>query len=185
MEITLNLASPETLRRRQLRHLAVGGLCLSVLLGLGNVLLYTLSQADLRSSEEQLRQQQELVQERERNLASLPHRLSPKELEHFGSRIALYNRIIQGANYSFSRLLFELERAIPPNVTLTEIRPDLGGEAVTFLGNAKSMEDLLRCIEQLKGQEAFHQVYLLNHAEEKGNTGLRFTISLKYRGDAA
>jgi len=185
MDITLNLASPAIRKRRRLYQLAVGGLCLSLLLGLGNALLYHISQADLRSSQEQLRQQQELVQEKERVLASLPHRLSPKELEHFGSRITLYNRIIHGASYSFTRLLFELERAIPPNVALTEIRPDLGGGAVTFFGNAKSMEDLLHCIERLKGQEAFHQVYLLNHAEEKGNTGLRFVITLKYRGDAA
>jgi Tfp pilus assembly protein PilN len=185
MDITLSLASPAIRKRRRLHLLAAGGLCLNLLIGLGNGLLYTLSQADLRSSEEQLRQQQELVQERERALGSLPQRLSAKELEHFGARIDLYNRIIHGANYSFTRLLFELERAIPPNVTLTEIRPDLGGGAVTFLGNAKSMEDLLRCIDRLKGQEAFHQVYLLNHAEEKGNTGLRFTISLKYREDAA
>jgi hypothetical protein len=185
MDITLNLASPAIRKRRRLQLLAVAGLCLSLLLGLGNALLYTLSQADLRSSEEQLRQQQELVRERERALASLPQRLSAKELERFGSRIDLYNRIIHGANYSFTRLLFDLERAIPPNVTLTEIRPDLGGGAVTFLGNAKSMEDLLRCIDRLKGQEAFHQVYLLNHAEEKGSAGLRFTISLKYREDAA
>jgi Tfp pilus assembly protein PilN len=184
MDITLNLASPEVRKRRRVYQLAVGGLCLNLLLGLGNALLYHISQSDLRSTEEQLRQQRELVQQKERGLASLPHRLSPKELEHFGSRIGLYNRIIQGANYSFTRLLFELERAIPPNVMLTEIRPDLGGGAVTFLGHAKSMEDLLRCMERLKGQETFHQVYLLNHAEEKGNTGLRFTISLKYRGDA-
>ena len=69
MDMTLNLASPAIRKRRRLHQLAVGGLCLNLLLGLGNVLLYTLSQADLRSSEEQLRQQQELVQERERNLA--------------------------------------------------------------------------------------------------------------------
>ena len=84
MDVTLNLASPAIRRRRRLHLLAVGGLCLNLLLGLGNALLYTLSQADLRSSEEQLRQQQELAQERESVLASLPHRPSPKELEHFG-----------------------------------------------------------------------------------------------------
>ncbi|MCI0409485.1 MAG: hypothetical protein L0191_13155, partial [Acidobacteria bacterium] len=69
------------------------------------------------------------------------------------------------------------------DASLEGLEPDVR-RAVTFLGNAKSMEDLLRCIELLKGQEAFHQVFLLNHAEEKGNTSLRFTISLKYRGDA-
>src|SRR3990172_8874591 len=172
MDMTLNLASPAIRKRRRLHHLAVGGLCLNLLLGLGNALLYTLSQADLRSSEEQLRQQQELVQERERILASLPHRLSPKELEHFGSRIALYNRIIQGANYSFTRLLFALERALPPTVPLPAIRPDRGGGAVTFWGKAKSMEDRLRCSEGLKGQEAVHQGCLRKHAEEKGSTSL-------------
>lgn len=185
MDIILNLASPEIRKRRRLYHLAVAGLCLSLLLGLGNGLFYWVSQADLRSAEEQLRQQQETVQERERALAALPHRLSPKEVERFGARIALYNRLILGANYSFTRLLFELERAIPANVTLTEIQPDLGGGAATLSGMAKAMEDLLRCIERLREREAFHQVYLLNHSMEKDSSSVRFTISLRYREEAA
>ena len=54
MDITLNLASPEILKRRHLYHLAVGGICLSVLLGFGNLLLYRSSQADLRIAEQRM-----------------------------------------------------------------------------------------------------------------------------------
>ncbi len=185
MDITLNLASSDIRKRRRLYHLAVGGLCLNLLLGLGNFLLYRSSQAELRISEKRLRQYQARVRERERSLAILPHRFSPKEMEHLAERIDLYNRIIQGANFSWTRLLFDLERAIPANVTLGEIQPDFGKGEVTLSGTAKSMEDILRCVRRLKERDAFHQVYLLNHAGEEGNTTLRFTISLRYRRETA
>jgi hypothetical protein len=184
MEITLNLASPAMRRRRRLYRLGVAGLCLNVLLGIGNVLLYRASQAELRVAEERLREYRTAVQEGERVLAALPQRLSAEELDHFGGRITLYNRIIQGANFSFTRLLFELERGVPANVTLTEIQPDLGAGGVTLSGMAKTMEDLLRCVERLKEREAFQQVYLLNHTVEKRTGALQFTISLRVRGEA-
>lgn len=185
MDLILNLASSDVRKRRRLRQLAVGGLCLNLLLGLGNFLLYRSSQADLQSAEARLHRVQEAVRQRENSLAALPHRLSPKEIEQFGARIALYNQIIQGANFSWTRLLFQLERAIPAHVTLSEIQPDFGGGSVTLSGTAKTTEDVLRCVQRLKEREAFHQVYLLNQRAKKGNTPVEFTISLHYRGEGA
>ncbi|MFQ5848658.1 MAG: PilN domain-containing protein [Candidatus Methylomirabilales bacterium] len=185
MDLTLNLASSDVRKRRRLRHLAVGGLCLNLLLGVGNFLLYRSSRADLQSAEVRLHRVQEAVRQREDSLAALPQRLSPKEMKRFGARIALYNRIIQGANFSWTRLLFELERAIPAHVTLSEIQPDFGEGSVTLSGTAQTMEDVLRCVQRLKERDAFRQVYLLNHAVEKGNTSVRFTVSLHYQGEAA
>jgi Tfp pilus assembly protein PilN len=184
MDISLNLVSPAVRKRRRLYHLAVGGIGLSVLLGIGNILMHLSVQAELRLAEERLREYQESIQQSEQILATLPQRLSPQEVERFGERIALYNRIIQGANFSFARLLFELERVIPANVTLTEIQPDFSAGGVTLSGMAKTMDDLLRTVERLKERQTFHQVYLRDHAVEKRTNALQFTISLQYRGEA-
>ena len=43
----------------------------------------------------------------------------------------------------------------------------------------------IAAVRRLKERDAFHQVYLLNHAGEEGNTTLRFTISLRYRRETA
>lgn len=188
MEITLNLVSSEILKRRRLYHLAVGGLCLSLLLGLGNFVLYRSSQADFRIAEQRLQRYQDAVREREQSIATLTSHLTPQEVEHLGARVKLYNRIIQGAAFSWSHLLFELERAIPATVALGEIQPKFAEGNVILTGTAKTMDDLLRCVRRLKDRDSFHQVYLLSHEAKKGrtgNSGMHFTISLRYRGEAA
>jgi len=185
MDITLNLASPEILKRRRLHYTAVGGICLSVLLGFGNLLLYRSSQADLRIAAQRIREAQEAIQKREHSLATLPDRLPSAEMARLDARVKLYNRIIKGANFSWSGLLFELERAIPANVALDEIHPDFGEGGVTLVGTAKSMEDLLRCVQGLKERDAFHQVFLRDHQVKEKDATVGFTISLRYRGEAA
>lgn len=188
MEITLNLVSLEIQKRRRLHHLAVAGLCLSLLLGLGNFLLYRSSRADLRIAEQQVEHYQEAFRKREQGLATLTSRLAPQEVKGLGARVNLYNQIIQGAAFSWSQLLFELERAIPANVALVEIQPNFAEENVILVGTAQTMEDLLLCVRRLKERDVFHHVYLLRHEEEenqKGSGRMQFTISFRYRGQAA
>lgn len=188
MEITLNLVSLEVQRRRRLYQLAVGGLCLGLLLALGNFFLYRSSQADLRIAEQRLARYQHAVGQREQSLATLTTRLTPQEVDRLGERVKLYNGIIEGATFSWSQLLFELERAIPANVALVEIQPHFIDGNITLTGTAKAMEDLLRCVRRLKERDTFHQVYLLKHEALKGRTGasrMQFIISLRYQGEAA
>ncbi|MEE8283065.1 MAG: PilN domain-containing protein, partial [candidate division NC10 bacterium] len=100
----------------------------------------------------------------------------------------LYNQIIQGSTFSWSHLLFELERAIPANVALVEIQPNFVEGDIILTGTAKTMEDLLGCVRSLKERDAFYQVYLLKHAVNKDRTrggGMQFSVSLRYRGEAA
>ncbi|MFQ5883144.1 MAG: PilN domain-containing protein [Candidatus Methylomirabilales bacterium] len=188
MDITLNLVSPEIQKRRRLRHLAVGGLCLSLLLGLGNFFLYRSSRADLRIAEQRRERYQQAVQKREDTLATLTRGLAAHKVEHLDDRVKLYNGIIQGAAFSWSHLLFELERAIPANVALVEIQPNFVEGDIILAGTAKTMEDVLRCVRSLKDRDAFYQVYLLKHEVKKdrtGGSGMQFSISLHYRGEAA
>jgi hypothetical protein len=188
MEITLNLVSPEIQKRRHLRHLAVAGLCLSLLLGLGNFFLYRSSRADLRIAEQQRQRYQQGVQKREESLATLTRRLTSQQVEGLDARVKLYNGIIQGSTFSWSHLLFELERAIPANAALVEIQPNFVKGDIILAGTAKTMEDVLRCVRSLKERDVFYQVYLLKHEVNKDRTGgggMQFSISLRYRGEAA
>lgn len=188
MEITLNLVSPEIQKRRRLRHLAVAGLCLSLLLGLGNFFLYHSSRADLRIAQQRRERYQQSIRKREESLATLTRRLPAQQVEGLDARVKLYNRIIQGSTFSWSHLLFELERAIPANVALVEIQPNFVEGEIIMVGTAKTMEDVLRCVQSLKERDVFYQVYLLKHEVNKDRTGgggMKFSVSLRYRGEAA
>jgi Tfp pilus assembly protein PilN len=186
MEITLNLISPERKRRRRLRRLGLLGLFVGLLLAVANSSLYRSSREEQSRWEGRGGALREEVAKAERNLATLQGRLSPAERERLVERVKLYNDIIQGAAFSWSRLLFELEQSLPRSIALLEIQPDFAATRVTLTGEAKTMEDLLQCVRRLQERERFQQVYLLQHGvkgEPPGPTKVRFTISLRYRGD--
>jgi len=186
MEITLDLISPETQRRRRLRRLGLLGLSVSLLLTLGNVALYRSYGEEQSRWEGRIASLREEISKAQRNLGTLQSRLSPEERERLVERVKLYNGIIQGAAFSWSRLLLELEQSLPRSIALVEIQPDFAATRITLMGEAKTMEDLLQCVRRLQERERFQQVYLLQHGVKKGQTGttkVSFTISLRYRGD--
>lgn len=186
MEITLNLISPEITRRRRLRRLGLLGLLLSLLFAGGNVYLHRLYREEHSRWEGRVTLLREEVTKVQQDLAALARRLPPEERERLVERVKLYNGIIQGAAFSWSRLLFELEQSLPPNVALMEIQPDFAANRITLTGEARTMEDLLQGVRKLQGRERFQQVYLLQHGVKKGQPGatkVGFTISLRYRGE--
>lgn len=186
MEITLSLISPEIQRRHRLRRLGLLGLFVSLLFTLVNSALYRSYREEQSRWAGQVAVLQQEVLQAERNLTVLQSRLSPEQRERLVERVKLYNSIIQGAAFSWSRLLFELEQSLPTNIALLEIQPDFAASRVTLTGEAKTMEDLLQCVRRLQERERFQQVYLLQHAVKSGQTGptkVSFTISLRYRGE--
>jgi Tfp pilus assembly protein PilN len=186
VEITLNLISPEKRRRHRLRRLGLLGLLVSLLLAGGNVYLHRLYREQQSQWEGRAASLREEIAKAGQSLTALQSRLSPKERERLVERVKLYNGIIQGAAFSWSRLLFELEQTLPTNIALVEIQPDFAANRITLTGEAKTMEDLLQCVRRLQERERFQQVYLLQHGVKRGQTGttkVSFTISLRYRGE--
>ena len=48
-----------------------------------------------------------------------------KLLKQYEAKVAVYNQILEASAFSWTALLMELERSVPPSVFLKEIQPDL------------------------------------------------------------
>lgn len=118
--------------------------------------------------------------------APLGEPLAPGGSKALRARIDRYNRILEAAAFSWSGLLSEFERAVPPDVALAAIQPDIGASTVTVHGLARRFDDIGAFLRALEDRPAFQEVYLLHQAERKGQGGaegaLEFTVSMRYRG---
>ena len=72
-------------------------------------------------------------------------------IKRYEARVAAFNQILEASSFSWTALLLELERSVPPAVFLSEIHPDLATGVVRLRGVARSFDDLtllLRGLEQ-------------------------------------
>ncbi|MFB3818711.1 MAG: PilN domain-containing protein [Candidatus Methylomirabilales bacterium] len=108
----------------------------------------------------------------------------------YEAKVAALNRILEASAFSWTGLLFELERAVPPEVELREIHPDPSTGKVSLAGAAKSEEAVSRLVRGLGQRPAFRDVYLLREAERQvpasaGRPARRevsFSLNLVYSG---
>jgi hypothetical protein len=107
-------------------------------------------------------------------------------IQRYETQVAAYNQILEASAFSWSGLLVELERSVPPGVTLSEIHPDLATGQVMVRGLARSFEELSRLLRGLEERTAFQDVYLLRQDDRKAQAGveesLAFAVSLTYTG---
>lgn len=129
-------------------------------------------EAELRRHQEEVRAAQ----------ASVPG----EAIKRYEAKVGAYNQILEASAFSWTGLLVELERSVPPFVSLGEIHPDLGTGQVNLRGVARSFDDLSLFLRGLEERIAFREVYLLRQTERKGTPGgqegLDFSISLGYQG---
>ncbi len=102
------------------------------------------------------------------------------------AKVAVFNQILEASTFSWTGLLAELERSVPPGVTLKDIHPDLATGAVTLHGVARSFDNLSRLLHTLGEQPAFREVFLLRQGTTKAAPGtpegLDFAVTLIYKG---
>ena len=126
-----------------------------------------------------LRRHQELVR-------SMLSGASGEALRRYEAKVAAYNQILEASAFSWTGLLVELERSLPPSVSLSEIHPDLATGQVNLTGVARSFDDLSLFLRGLEERTVFRDVYLLRQAERKAapgsREGLDFLVSLIYQG---
>lgn len=134
----------------------------------------------LAKMEAEFRRQQE---EFRASRAAVP----PEAVKRYEAKVAVFNRILEASAFSWTGLLAELERSIPPGVTLKDISPDLATGRVALRGAARSFDDLSRMLHTLGEQPAFHDVFLLRQSATKPTPGvpaggLDFSVTLTYKG---
>lgn len=126
---------------------------------------YTLGARAAEAEEEAARLRSEAVRIR--------GQIDPQELEVVAKAAREANAIIDQRAFSWTDLLTEFERTLPPDVRITAVQPRLEqqGDFVVAIGvQAKQAEDLDTFIEALEAGGGFHNV--LSVQEQTGETGL-------------
>ena len=107
-------------------------------------------------------------------------------IQQYEAKVGFYNRTLEASAFSWTGLLVELERSVPPFVSLGEIHPDLATGQVRLRGMARSFDDLSLFLRGLEERTAFRDIYLLHQADRKampgGQDGLEFAVNLVYEG---
>ncbi len=111
------------------------------------------------------------------------------DLKAYEAKVAAYNKILEESTFSWTGLLFELERVVPPTVELQDIQPDLATGRVTLSGTTRSYEDVTQFVHALSQRPAFKAVNLLREAESKAEPRpgrppkeVSFGVTLTYEG---
>lgn len=183
-----NLSAADYRRSRRDSRIAAGAatvLALAVLLqaGYGIVVRRDVAAAGARlaAMETQVRQHEEQARAAR---AGVP----PEIAKGYEAKVAALNQILDASAFSWTGLLLELERAVPPGVELRDISPDLATGKVMLTGTSRSSDELTAFLKGLAQRQPFRDVYLLREAEKQGEPGrngrdeLAFTVSLIYRG---
>ncbi len=94
------------------------------------------------------------------------------------------NGAIAQLNLPWRDLFDSIESATPQNIALLELQPDAKRNLVKGMAEAKTSDDMIGYIEQLKRQEFFTAVVLTRHEinEQDPNKPLRFHFEARWAG---
>ncbi len=96
-------------------------------------------------------------------------------------QVAAFNQILETKAFSWTALLNDLEAAVPKNVSVSSIRPDLKTKTVTLDGVALGLQDVTALMTSLQGRGRFADVFLQQQRNTEDNR-IEFSIQCTYRG---
>lgn len=166
--------APRSLRRSLfLMHpavlaLAIAGLALCVSAAYGG---WTLLE-QRRAREHQLRHQQERQARLSKAPATLPKTAIPE------AQAAYVNGAILQLNLPWRELQDAVAAATPRNVALVALEPDPRKQVLKITAEAKSSDDMVAYVAELKQQDLFSGAVLTRHEinEQDANRPLRFQV---------
>jgi len=88
---------------------------------------------------------------------------SAEQLELLRADVAFANQLAEKRRFSWTRLLSDLEEAVPAQVSITSIKPKFDESIVVLEGVADHLHDLDRFVQQLQHHRAFRQAVLGKH----------------------
>ncbi|OGW47122.1 MAG: hypothetical protein A2V62_04490 [Nitrospirae bacterium RBG_19FT_COMBO_58_9] len=106
--------------------------------------------------------------------------LSEASLQQLPGEVSLANQLLAKRNFSWTQFLSVLEAAIPPHLSIKNIRPDPVSAVVHITGLAVAVEDVTALMVTLQGHAVFRDPVLGQH--RVGPDGLvEFDLTLRYR----
>jgi type IV pilus assembly protein PilN len=105
--------------------------------------------------------------------------LSDAALQRLPRDVAFANQLIAKRAFSWTNFLGDLEKAIPPGVSINSIRLDPKESIIALTGSAASLKDLTTLIISLEDHAAFHDAVLLQYRVQD-NTLVDFNVTVHY-----
>jgi Tfp pilus assembly protein PilN len=181
-----NLAATDYRRSRRQLILPAVAAAILVLLLLGQVVVWVKLHREAQAVAPRLAKMEAEFRRHQDVLNAARAAVPPEAMKRYEAKVVAFNQILEASAFSWIGLLAELERSVPPGVTLSGIHPDLGTGHVMLRGVARSFDDISRMLHTMGEQPAFHDVFLLRQATRKAVLGgpetLEFAVSLTYKG---
>lgn len=108
--------------------------------------------------------------------------VAQKDVDRERAGLVSTSEIMEQRSFSWIGALDNLEKAIPPNVSLVSIQPSFKEGGVRLSGYAKDFSSLSRFIDNLEGLRVYKRVLLTNHSAkeiEEGKEAIQFSISIE------
>ena len=181
-----NLAAFNYRRSRREVILAVVVVAALALLLAGQVALWAVGSQEGRAIAARFAQMEAEFRRHQEEVRAVLAGVPGEAIKQYEAKVGVFNQILEASAFSWTGLLVELERSVPPFVSLSEIHPDLASREVKLRGMARSFDDLGLFLRGLEQRTTFRNVYLLRQADRKaaaeGHEGLEFSVNLVYEG---
>ncbi len=109
--------------------------------------------------------------------------LSEAAVQRLPAEVAFANHVIAKRIFSWTRLLTDLEEAVPPRVAINTIQLDPKNSMIALGGAAKSLQDLTAFIIRLEEHHAFKDVALAQHRVTE-NGLVEFGLTVRYNRES-
>ncbi len=180
-----NLAAADYRRnRRTLRLLTAAAVLLIVLLA-AQLLVWGAQRRSNRAVEARLTDMEAEFVRHQNQAQAVRAKIPAETVKQYEARVAAYNQILEASAFSWIGLLVELERAVPPGVTLSSIQPELVSGKVVLAGETESFDNIAKLLRGLEQRANFRDVFLLRQATHKSPGGpdtIDFSVRLVYEG---
>ncbi len=184
--VGFNLASLDFRRHRRARLLLAVASGVLILALAAQLAAWVLQRRENRAVEARLAGVEAEFRRHHKQAQSLRVTIPAETVKQYEAKVATYNKILEASAFSWIALLVELERSVPPGVTVASIQPDPSSGKVALRGEAQSFERLTKLLSGLEQRIAFRDVFLLHQAKRKsageGAELLDFSVSLIYEG---
>lgn len=181
-----NLAASDYRRSRRTLLVLTAVTALLILLLAGQMLFWGAQRRANQAVETRLSGMETEFVRHQNQAQAVRVKIPAETVKQYEAKVAAYNQILEASAFSWIGLLVELERSVPPGVTVGSIQPDLSSGKVALQGEAPSFEDLSKLLRGLEQRANFRDVFLLHQSARKsqggGAEGIDFSVSLVYEG---
>jgi hypothetical protein len=181
-----NLAVSDYHRNRRTLLLLTAATTLLIVVLAGQLVVWGAQRRANRAVEARLAEMETELARHQKQAQEVRAKIPAETVKQYEAKVVAYNQILEASAFSWIGLLVELERAIPPGVTVSSIQPDLTTGRVALLGETDSFESVTKLLKGLEQRTNFRDVFLLHQATRR-STGsapdvIEFSVRLVYEG---